>query len=930
MNTAYHHHSHIQSPSEQNAAESTNSPHTNTYLRDPKEVAEEVLGQIHWLDESTGYGECPGKNTHTTPDGPKDCRIHIDGSSTVHCLHSSCSSEVADASRRLRDAMNAYPVRSVSATPPAPTTNSPHIKGREHELGKLASEALPIILKDYACNIEGLSAQSRRFREFPPIDPLSYLTLLQKVCGKEAVIWIGDKYDSGSPNHAKHWQSIAQWKEQIGDNLGPYVCASKFKPGTFTRSNDQIAKRVFFVVECDAIDETVAKKHAAKEALTDDDRRRNKQLSVAILLWLRNAVGLKLRAVVDSGNKSIHGHFEMPPDEVRQELEAILPALKCDPAAWRPSQPVRMPGYTSESGRAQRLIYVDAKGDSPRSIRLPSEALRELVGTQEVTSLQIGQELEETMYNGISIGREPPNSFSSSGTASCESDPQGFVHGNSSNSSSSCESANDQTTSSSNSYDPEDGHGEYASTASSGSSPSPDRTGGPSTASFTTSSSARSDEQSSAASSSNSSHPLLDWPQPLREEALHGVAGQIVKMIEPHTEADPAALLLQFLAAMGNLVGRDAWICADGARHYLNLFIAIAGATSKGRKGTSWNQVGRIFGVLDEKWKNECITNGLSSGEGLIFAVRDPLVEQKAAKGPSARPGDTEEVIKDPGIEDKRLLVLEGELVSALKVMSREGNTLSAVIRQAWDGGNLNTLVKNNSTRSTAPHITIVGHITKEELLHSLGKTEMANGFANRFLWIAAKRSKILPEGGAIDTIDFSRVINSLRSVIDFAQTVGEITRAEATRELWRADYSQLSEGKPGMVGSITGRAEAQVMRLSALFAVLDRSKVILPVHHQAAMAVWKYCQDTARWLFGNRTGDKNADKILAALRNAGEDGMSRTEISDTVFKRNLSAHDLHEALQKLVEFNLIRKSRVATRTGATEERWFYGSTPDK
>ena len=893
-------------------------------------MAEEVLGQIHWLDESTGYGECPGRQNHTTPDGPKDCRIHVDGTPTVHCLHASCASDVADASRRLRDAMNAYPVRSVSATPPAPTTNSPHIKGREPELGKLASEALPIILKDYACNIEGLSAQSRRFREFPPIDPLSYLTLLQKVCGKEAVIWIGDKYDSGSPDHAKHWQSIAQWKGQIGDNLGPYVCASKFKPGTFTRSNDQIAKRGFFVVECDAIDETVAKKHAAKEALTDDDRRRNKQLSVAILLWLRNAVGLKLRAVVDSGNKSVHGHFEMPPDEVRQELEAILPALKCDPAAWRPSQPVRMPGYTSESGRAQRLIYVDAKGDSPRSIRLPSEALRELVGTQEVTSSQMGQELDETMYNAASIGREPPNSFSSSGTASCESDPQGFVHGNSSNSSSACESANDQTTSSSNSYDPEDGHGEYASTASSGSSPGPDRSEEPSTNSFTSSSPAHSDEPNSATSSSNSSPHPLDFPPSLRREAFHGVSGQIVKMIEPHTEADPAALLVQLLASIGNIVGRNVWICADGARHHLNLFATVVGATSKGRKGTSWSQIERILGELDEIWKNERITTGFSSGEGLIDEVRDPVVERKPAKGPLAKPGEYEEIIKDDGVADKRLMVVEGEFVNALKVMDRLGNTLSPVIRQAWDGRMLNTMVKNSKSRCAAPHITIVGHITREELLSSLGKTEMANGFANRFLWIAAKRSKILPEGGAIDTVDFSRVINSLRSVIDFAQTVGEITRAEATRELWRADYSQLSEGKPGMVGSITGRAEAQVMRLSALFAVLDRSKVILPVHHQAAMAVWKYCQDTARWLFGNRTGDKNADKILAALRNAGEDGMSRTEISDTVFKRNLSAHDLHEALQKLLEFNLIRKSRVATRTGAKEERWFYGSTPDK
>jgi hypothetical protein len=927
MNTTYHHHSYIQSPSEQNDAESTNSSHTNTYLRDPKEVAEEVLGQIHWLDESTGYGECPGRQNHTTPDGPKDCRIHVDGTPTVHCLHSSCSSEVADASRRLRDAMSAYPVRHVAATPSAATISRPQTKTREEELRKQASEALPLILKDHACTIEGLNDQSRRFAGFPPIDQLSYLTLLLEAYGKDGVIWIGDKYDSGSPDHAKHWRSIAEWREDPEPNLGPYVCTSTFKPGAFERSNHQITKRGFFVVECDAIDEIVARKLAAKEALTDDDRRRNKELSVAILLWLRDAVGLKLRAVVDSGNKSFHGHFEMPPDDVRQELEVILPVLKCDPAAWRPSQPVRMPGYTSASGRSQRLIYVDAKGDNPRPMRIPSEALRELLGTKEATSLQMGQELKETMHDKVSIG-ETTNSLGSSGATSCESKPQGFVHGGSSNSSSACERAIDQTTTSSNSYDPEDGHGEDASTASSGSSSGPDRSGEPSTASFTSSSSAHSDEPNSATSSSNSSPHPLDFPPSLRREAFHGVAGQIVKMIEPHTEADPAALLVQLLAAIGNIVGRNVWILADGARHHLNLFATVVGATSKGRKGTSWSQIERIVGELDEMWKNKRITTGFSSGEGLIDEVRDPVVGRKPAKGPLAKPGEDEEIIKDDGVADKRLMVVEGEFVNALKVMDRLGNTLSPVIRQAWDGRMLNTMVKNSKSRCAAPHITIVGHITREELLSSLGRTEIANGFANRFLWVAAKRSKILPEGGAVDTVDFSRVINCLRSVVDFAQTVGEITRAEVTRELWHADYIQLSEGKPGMVGSITGRAEAQVMRLSALFAVLDRSKVILPVHHQAAMAVWKYCEDTARWLFGNRTGDKNADKILAALRNAGEDGMSRTEISDTVFTRNLSAHDLHEALQKLVEFNLIRKSRVASRTGATEERWFYGSAP--
>lgn len=393
-------------------------------------------------------------------------------------------------------------------------------------------------------------------------------------------------------------------------------------------------------------------------------------------------------------------------------------------------------------------------------------------------------------------------------------------------------------------------------------------------------------------------------------------------MIEPHTEADPAALLIHLLVAVGSIIGRNVFITADGARHHLNLFTAIVGETSKGRKGTSWNQIARLVSRVDEVWKNERVTTGLSSGEGVIWAVRDAIVERKPAKGTQARIGDIEEVIKDPGIEDKRLFVVEGELANMLKVMAREGNTLSPVIRQAWDGNDLNTLVKNSPAKSTAPHISIVGHITKEELLIQLRAVEAANGFANRFLWTATKRSKLLPEGGAIDEVNFNAIIMQLFSIIESAKFCGEVKRSEPARALWRQVYPLLSEGKPGMVGAITGRAEAQVMRLSAIYAVLDQSKLIEPVHHAAAMAIWQYSEETVRWIFGDRTGDKDADKILAALRRAGPKGLSRTDICKNVFSNNKSAFDLDEALQKLVVLDFAVAGRAPTET-RTEEHWF-------
>jgi Protein of unknown function (DUF3987)/CHC2 zinc finger len=413
-----------------------------------------------------------------------------------------------------------------------------------------------------------------------------------------------------------------------------------------------------------------------------------------------------------------------------------------------------------------------------------------------------------------------------------------------------------------------------------------------------------------------------DYPEPLGEAAFHGLAGEIVGRIEPHTEADPAALLIQLLAAYGNVIGHTAYAIADAAHHYLNIDAVLVGQSSKGRKGTSWNQIGRLFALIDEVWRRDKVASGLSSGEGLIWEVRDLIEERKAIKVKGRHTGEYETVVIDFGLTDKRLFVIEAEFANVLKVMAREGNTLSPVIRAAWDSGNLRTMVKNNPVKATDAHISIIGHITRDELRRLLTQTESANGFANRFLWLAVKRSKYLPEGGAIDTIKFDDLLDRLMAAVEFAPDVAEITRDEKARRLWREVYPDLSDGKPGMAGAVTGRAEAQVLRLSAIYALLDKSREIRAEHHLAAMALWKYCEESARWIFGTNTGNKNADKILAALRHA-PNGMTKTEISVEVFNRHASSADIDEAL-RLLQGLRMAKYQVEASGGAPTERWFF------
>lgn len=138
------------------------------------------------------------------------------------------------------------------------------------------------------------------------------------------------------------------------------------------------------------------------------------------------------------------------------------------------------------------------------------------------------------------------------------------------------------------------------------------------------------------------------------------------------------------------------------------------------------------------------------------------------------------------GSRDKRLLVMEPEFASALRVAERDGSTLSTQIRQAWDTGILRTLTKS-PMQATGAHVSIIGHITRDELLRDLSRTDSANGFANRFLWVCVKRSKLLPDGGSFQECDFAPLIRRVNEALQFGKGVGPMNRDVDARPLARS-----------------------------------------------------------------------------------------------------------------------------------------------
>lgn len=408
------------------------------------------------------------------------------------------------------------------------------------------------------------------------------------------------------------------------------------------------------------------------------------------------------------------------------------------------------------------------------------------------------------------------------------------------------------------------------------------------------------------------------WPNPLAPEAYYGLPGDIVRIIEPHSEADPVALLVNIIIAFGNIIGRTAHFCAESDSHYMNMYGVLVGDTSKGRKGSSWGHPKRIMRVIDAPWVDNRIQGGMSSGEGLIWAVRDPIERKEPKKG-DQKEIEYQTVIVDHGIEDKRLMVFESEFGGVLRILSRQGSTLSPTLRQAWDYGELRVLTKNNPAIATGAHISLIGHITRQELRY-LNDVEAANGFGNRIMWFRVERSKVLPEGGSLRDSDLEPAVKRLHESFLFARSVGEMHRDEEARELWARVYEKLSEGKPGLAGALTSRSEAQVMRLACVYALMDHSAVVKADHLLAALALWDYSEASVHCIFGNNLGNPIADKLLAALQEYRE-GLTRTELSD-VLGRNVPKDAISDALSHLQSRG---KAFYINESGPgrSTERWF-------
>lgn len=400
-------------------------------------------------------------------------------------------------------------------------------------------------------------------------------------------------------------------------------------------------------------------------------------------------------------------------------------------------------------------------------------------------------------------------------------------------------------------------------------------------------------------------------------DALHGLPGKIACRLAEATGADPAPILLSTLAMAGNAVGPHPHVVFGGSEHPARLFVVVVGDAAVGRKGTAVSAVRRLFREADPTWADGRIATGLKSPEAMIARVDD----------------DTS--------DDCRLMIVEPEFARLAGQMGR--TAFSPVLRAAWDGEVLENTTKDRKRclRASHAHVSMVAMITGAELMRQHQRLSQAGGLESRFLYVcSAPSAEVSPfAASTLDTHDLAerlrRVLETSRGfVLERADPISRhllaergiqpsvsLPLADEVMDGWRnLVRDRLPRADSDGVASLWARAEVQVVRLAAAYAITDCLPVITVEHVTAAVAAWRYCAESAEILFGVPVGQgvagvdpARAGKVVRYLHGRG--WVSRTAINRDVFGGNVGAAVIRSVMGYLLAKGMV-EHRAITGTG--------------
>lgn len=391
-------------------------------------------------------------------------------------------------------------------------------------------------------------------------------------------------------------------------------------------------------------------------------------------------------------------------------------------------------------------------------------------------------------------------------------------------------------------------------------------------------------------------------PQP-DPACLYGLVGEVANAGSDNTETNPYAIAANFMAYLSCAIGRSAYLPVGNTWHHVRLFCLHIGRSGRGRKGDALSLVMRLDQALRELHPGvapQIHRGGLSTREGLVALIHDGFKQGAQEVAP---------------IDDKRLWVVESEFANVLHQSRRGGNTLSAALRDCWDGVSLKPATKTNRLSASQPHLCLSGAISPTELMGLMTAREMTNGFANRFLMIWAERSQILPFPKATPQVKVDSLAGKVLEILEFVRADEHHVRDELRLELtpqaqWRYAHLYRSalndEGGSDLVSGLLERRAPMLLRLAMLFALSDLQLRIDAVHIDAAMAWMQYVAASVRYVFVSAAEEekialsrKLSNQLFDFLRTHG--AVTRSEINTECFAGRASKTQIDAAIEQLL-----------------------------
>jgi hypothetical protein len=411
------------------------------------------------------------------------------------------------------------------------------------------------------------------------------------------------------------------------------------------------------------------------------------------------------------------------------------------------------------------------------------------------------------------------------------------------------------------------------------------------------------------------------FPEPMAEEAFYGPLGKAALVMKPILEANVEGAYMQLIVLAGNLIGRVPFIKQAGIHHTNEYTVIVSNKPGEG-KGAALYYTKSLLTHIDAPWAIiKADGREFPSGESIITAIRDAKTLKNGTK--------------IGGVLDKRFPIIEEEFASLLAAASRPGNKLSGTLRKLFDSPMVYSIAgKTDPEMVTKSHVSLDAHITKGELLLKQPVVEEVNGFGSRNLWTAVHGINEISRPPDINWKDYSTILNDLRGAVKmFQPTVSsaldmendgeiELTWSIKGGEEWDARYKSTVKSK------LLERRKVHLLKLSLIFAVFDCKTTIEPQHLEAAFAVWEYVERSIKWIFGDKTNHKDADKILWELVRRGTVGMSRKDISIEVFSRNRSSTEIKQALEILLDNKLVRTEPIKTKDSDRPTEWWWAVNP--